>query len=738
MRSMHWADGRRSVSNPSQSVAGTWSEEQLIADVEAGPTGPQVGAFFDFDGTLIDGYSLSAFARYHLRSWQIAPADLGQLLLTGIRGVTTEQDFERFTVLSMRTWAGRSEDELAELGERLFVQAISGSLYPEGWRLVEAHRQAGHTVVLASSATRFQVEPAARAMGVEHILVSPVEIVNGIATGRPGGPLLWRAGKAVAVRAFAGEHDIDLAESYAYSNGDEDVPFLQTAGRARAINPGPELEKAARHFGWPVARFRSRGRPGVWDLARTAAGLAGLFGGFAAGAALGAATGSRREAVDLGTTFAGELGSFLAGVRLDVRGGEHLAARPAVFLFNHQSQLDVLILAKLLHGGFTGVAKKELASAPGFGLIFRLADVAFVDRHDHDQAVKALGPAVQKLRDGISLVIAPEGTRSPTPALGPFKKGAFHVAMEAGVPIVPIVIRNAGELMWRNARVTHSGTVQVAVLPPVPTTDWVPAYLDAYVREVRGQYLMTLANWPTSGSGKVKVTAPASPGRSATPPAVPLDWGTATQMNPLETAMWRAESADPRLRANVSLLELLDHAPDWDRLLAAHEWASRMVPRMRQRVVEPAFALGTPAWAPDPAFDVSKHVRRVKLPARASMRHLLDIVQEFAAAPFDRDRPLWDALLVEGLTGGRVGYVVKSHHSVTDGLGAVQLMVRLHSRTPEHDPQRPEPPVPAAGNGASRVGLFAGQVAGAVRSAPATALRQGAGLIRSEEHTSEL
>ena len=100
------------------------------------------------------------------------------------------------------------------------------------------------------------------------------------------------------------------------------------------------------------------------------------------------------------------------------------------------------------------------------------------------------------------------------------------------------------------------------------------------------------------------------------------------------------------------------------------------------------------------------------------MRQLLDLVQEFAAAPFDRDRPLWDALLVEGLAGGRAGYAVKSHHSVTDGLGAVQLMVRLHSRSPEHDPHRPEPPVPAAGDGASRVGLLAGQVAGAVRSAP--------------------
>ena len=116
-----------------------------------------------------------------------------------------------------------------------------------------------------------------------------------------------------------------------------------------------------------------------------------MFGGFAAGLALGAPTGSRREAVDLGITLAGELGSVLAGVRLDVTGAEYLAARPAVFLFNHQSQLDVLILAKLLRGGFTGVAKKELASAPGFGLVFRLADVAFVDRGNTDAGAQGPG-----------------------------------------------------------------------------------------------------------------------------------------------------------------------------------------------------------------------------------------------------------------------------------------------------------------------------------------------------------
>jgi len=712
------------VSNPEPAAAvpgRDWTEEELIASVAEAPPGPRTAAFFDFDGTLIDGYSLAAFARHHLRSFDVSPVGLGELLLTGLRGVTTEEDFERFTTLGMRAWTGRTEDELAELGERLFVQAIAGSIYPEAWRLVEAHCRAGHTVVLASSATRFQVAPAARALGVEHILVSPVEVVDGVCTGRPGGPLLWRAGKAEAVRTFAAGHDVDLAQSFAYSNGDEDVPFLRTVGRPRALTPGRELARAARHYSWPVARFRSRSRTRPQDVVRTVAGVGGMLGGFGTGVTLGALSGSRREAVDLGITLAGELGSALAGVRLDVEGAEHLAVRPAVFVFNHQSQLDVVILAKLLRSRFTGVAKKELANVPGFGLMFRLADVAFVDRADSSQARKALEPAVERLREGISLVVAPEGTRSATPALGPFKKGAFHVAMQAGVPIVPVVIRNAGELMWRGATTIHSGTVQVRVLPPIPTDDWTVEGLDARVAEVRRQFETTLADWSGRASQPVEATEPTLPGP---PPAAPLDWGIATEMNPLETAMWRAEAADPRLRANVALLELLAPAPDWDRFRGAHEWASRMVPRMRQRVVEPALGVGAPTWVTVEDLDLSRHLSRVRLPEPGSMRQLLDVVGDFVAAPLDRDRPLWAALLVEGLPGGRAGYVVKTHHSTTDGLGAVQLMSRLHSRSPEHDPARPEPPVPAPG-AASRTGLLAAQVTEAVRTAPGSALRRG-------------
>ena len=270
---------------------------------------------------------------------------------------------------------------------------------------------------------------------------------------------------------------------------------------------------------------------------------------------------------------------------------------------------------------------------------------------------------------------------------------------------------------------------------PIPTADWTLEELDDRVAEVREQYVEALGNWSGREERPVVATEHSDEdgAGAGAPPDAPLDWGTSAQMNPLETAMWRAEASDPRLRANVTLLELLDPAPDWERLRAAHEWASRMVPRMRQRVVEPALGVGAPRWVTVPELDLDRHVRRVRLEEPGTMRQLLDVVGEFASAALDRDRPLWEVLFVEGLADGRAGYVVKTHHSTTDGLGAVQLMSRLHSRTAEHDPTRPEPPVPVADD-ASPVALLTDQLAGTVRAAPLAALRRGAdavGLLQS-------
>ena len=187
----------------------------------------------------------------------------------------------------------------------------------------------------------------------------------------------------------------------------------------------------------------------------------------------------------------------LAGVGMRVTGEEHLwSARPAVFVFNHQSSFDVIVIARLLRRDFTGVAKAELAHDPRFAPLAALADVAFVERGNRAQSRAALAPVIDKLRKGISLAMAPEGTRSATPTLGRFKKGAFHIAVEAGVPVVPVVIRNAGEIMWRASLVARPGTIDVAVLPPVATVGLSADDIDDLADRVREQFVATLDDWP--------------------------------------------------------------------------------------------------------------------------------------------------------------------------------------------------------------------------------------------------
>ncbi|HEY9417523.1 MAG TPA: lysophospholipid acyltransferase family protein, partial [Pseudonocardia sp.] len=223
--------------------------------------------------------------------------------------------------------------------------------------------------------------------------------------------------------------------------------------------------------------------------------------GAGAGVGLGLLNRSRRQAVDLTLTLGTDLGFALAGVDVKViRGAEHLwSARPCLFLINHQSKLDPFLFAKIVRGGCTGMMKAEVKSVPGLGQLFQFADVVFIDRSSARQALDALAAVVAKLnQDGLSIAMSPEGTRSATPALGEFKKGAFHIAMRAGVPIVPVVFRNAGQIQWRGAQVIRAGTVETVVLPPVETGGWSMRTLNDHVAEVRDMYLDTLARWPGS------------------------------------------------------------------------------------------------------------------------------------------------------------------------------------------------------------------------------------------------
>jgi len=233
----------------------------------------------------------------------------------------------------------------------------------------------------------------------------------------------------------------------------------------------------------------------VARAARSAAAMGSLGLGFATGVGAALVNQDRREGVNLAATLGSELSLAAAGIHLNVIGEENAwAVRPAIFMFNHQSQLDVPIVAAVLRRDFTGVAKKSLQANPIFGPLGRFAGVAFIDRSDPSAARAALEPVVASLHDGVSLAVAPEGTRSLE--LGPFKKGPFHMAIQGEVPVVPIVIRNAGQIMAPHSYIVNPGTVDVVVLPPVDTSAWTAETIEAHRDEVRQMFKDTLDNWP--------------------------------------------------------------------------------------------------------------------------------------------------------------------------------------------------------------------------------------------------
>ncbi len=473
--------------------------ENAIASICKGPEGPRIGAFFDFDGTLIDGYSAGAYLIDRLRNREMGLSELVDTAKLMSRGDLNEAEFADVIGKGIAEWGGRTEEEMYELWLRLFKEKIAGCMFPEAWSLVKAHQKMGHTVAIATSATRYQVVPTAKELGIDNLLCTQAMVRKGRLTGGIVGEPLWGSGKAAAVRKFAAENKLLLKRSYAYANGNEDIDFLRTVGHPTAVNPKKILEDCAEDNAWVQLRFPSRRKAPVAAIARSVGAYGAMAATFLGGLGYAKVTGNERRAVDLIGSIGFDAALAIAGVEVETYGEHNLwTHRPAVFLLNHQSKLDFYVMFSLLRRGFTGVAKKEAENTPGFKTFMRMAEMAFIDRGNTTKAIEALQPAVDRLKKGLSVCMAPEGTRSYSPQLGRFKKGAFHVAMQAGVPIVPVVIRNAGEMMSRNSLTMRAGKVQVAVLSAIDVAKWKVETLDKHVAEVRELYLTTLENWPSN------------------------------------------------------------------------------------------------------------------------------------------------------------------------------------------------------------------------------------------------
>src|SRR5437660_4798604 len=158
----------------------------------------------------------------------------------------------------------------------------------------------------------------------------------------------------------------------------------------------------------------------------------------------------------------------LSGVKVNVTGQQLLDPKQAyVFVANHRSNLDAVPLFSYTGRRMGMVAKKELLKAPILGYGMGFVNVIAIDRSDRERAVESLRVATELLRSGVSFGVCPEGTRAQPGEMLPFKKGAFHMAVEAGVPIVPIALKNCDVLMGRGTGEAWPGTIDMVMLPAV-------------------------------------------------------------------------------------------------------------------------------------------------------------------------------------------------------------------------------------------------------------------------------
>jgi WS/DGAT/MGAT family acyltransferase len=192
-------------------------------------------------------------------------------------------------------------------------------------------------------------------------------------------------------------------------------------------------------------------------------------------------------------------------------------------------------------------------------------------------------------------------------------------------------------------------------------------------------------------------------------------------LNESDALMWTIER-DPCLRSTIVAVSMLDRRPDWDRLVQRFVQACEIIPRLRQRIVETPLRLAPPRWEFDEFFDIDYHLRRTVAREPGDIRSVLDIAGLMAMTAFDKDRPLWEFTLVEGLAHGRAAFIQKVHHSVTDGVGGIKL-ARLLLDDKRNPTRRANATTSSPAPHVNGLTSLAESLMGDVRTAAATSMR---------------
>ena len=224
-------------------------------------------------------------------------------------------------------------------------------------------------------------------------------------------------------------------------------------------------------------------------VSTTTLGLAAIL----AGLVMRALTGRREIVFQIGKVWA-RIHLAVMGIRPEYAGIEHaLASGPRIFLANHLSTLDIWALAPALPDTTRFVAKKSIFWIPVLGQAMAIAGFIAIDRSDRTRAVRSLSRAAERVRNGESVILFPEGTRSRDGKLARFKRGSFHLAMQAGVPVVPVSISGTGKIVKPGSIVVQPGPVRVTFSPPIDPGTFDPDDLDGLSDAVRAAIAARLA-----------------------------------------------------------------------------------------------------------------------------------------------------------------------------------------------------------------------------------------------------
>ncbi|MEX0928256.1 MAG: lysophospholipid acyltransferase family protein [Balneolales bacterium] len=188
--------------------------------------------------------------------------------------------------------------------------------------------------------------------------------------------------------------------------------------------------------------------------------------------------------------FIGRTGLFIAGIKLNIHYAGPLPKQAAMYIFNHGSTLDLFVLLSLGLNNIRFVAKREFQFNPFFFILGNLTGQIFIQRQNSQRSIQILSHCCERIKKrDLSVVMGPEGSRHHKGVIGPFKKGAFHMAIDLNYPMVPMYFENTGKLCHGRSLITFKGTVNVYIHPAVDTSQWKKETVALHAEEIRRRYL---------------------------------------------------------------------------------------------------------------------------------------------------------------------------------------------------------------------------------------------------------